>query len=469
MLSKFWLKWPILLVLFLFFVLPFQGVTQIDSTYKIYENQIRFLLASRGMEPVEIDSILAQYSVNQLNSHEHLATTLGTLYPSNQGIAFLVYFYQKDTLQRVLIEPGKVIETEKIAISKDQLVDLQGELMHGMSMRELAANRAPRERGVLIEMSSSADSSHYDQAVKQASELLFPINWDTNYHHLVVIPAFNIGVFPFYVLTPYEDGKMLIDRSSVTICPSILDAVAVRMRIMKNTYGKGEVALMMDRKKPFEDYAEQRPISFISERTMLVANPQYPTDTSVYYPNLPGALTEVTTVSNYLKGNSVLFSGKDAFKTPIINAMNGTDLAYFATHGVADENEPMSKSYLVLSEPEPYLTAKNIMDLRLDNSFVFPSMVVLSACQSGLGKYLDAGVIGLARPFLIGGSSQVVMSLWNIDDDATAYLMSRFMFHLRMPFLNSPSEPLRQAMMETRQLYPNPKYWAGFAIFGVDY
>ena len=56
-------------------------------------------------------------------------------------------------------------------------------------------------------------------------------------------------------------------------------------------------------------------------------------------------------------------------------------MVYFATHGIADAEKPMEKSFLVLSGADPFLTAKNIMDLRNKNSYEkgFPKMVILSA------------------------------------------------------------------------------------------
>jgi CHAT domain-containing protein len=129
----------------------------------------------------------------------------------------------------------------------------------------------------------------------------------------------------------------------------------------------------------------------------------------------------------------------------------------------------MEKSCLVLSKPKAYLTAKDVMDLRKDKNFKFPGMVILSACQTGLGKNMEAGVAGLARPFLIGGSNHVVMSLWSVDDKATAYLMSRFIHHLKTPMLYAPSEQLRMAILDTMKRYPNPAHWSSFSIFGIDY
>ncbi len=82
---------------------------------------------------------------------------------------------------------------------------------------------------------------------------------------------------------------------------------------------------------------------------------------------------------------------------------------------------------------------------------------------------MEAGVAGLARSFLIGGSNHVIKSLWNADDNATAYLMSRFMYYLSKPNLFMPTEPLRLAILDTKKKYTNPAMWASFSLFGIDY
>lgn len=75
----------------------------------------------------------------------------------------------------------------------------------------------------------------------------------------------------------------------------------------------------------------------------------------------------------------------------------------------------------------------------------------------------------MARSFIIGGSKQVIMSLWNVDDQATAFLMNRFLYHLQTPHQFMPSEPLHLAMLDTKAKYPNPIYWASFSVFGLSY
>jgi CHAT domain-containing protein len=75
-------------------------------------------------------------------------------------------------------------------------------------------------------------------------------------------------------------------------------------------------------------------------------------------------------------------------------------------------------------------------------------LVVLSACQTGLGRQLDAGIAGLARAFQLAGAARVVMSLWSVHDDSTAELMADFISRLRE---EPPAEALRLSMLQMRK------------------
>jgi len=58
----------------------------------------------------------------------------------------------------------------------------------------------------------------------------------------------------------------------------------------------------------------------------------------------------------------------------------------------------------------------------------------------------------------------VIASLWNVDDEATAFLMERFYIYLKADM--GKGEALRQAQMDTREQYPSPYYWAAFVLTG---
>jgi CHAT domain-containing protein len=132
--------------------------------------------------------------------------------------------------------------------------------------------------------------------------------------------------------------------------------------------------------------------------------------------------------------------------------------------------------------------------------------VVMSACQTGLGKVFEGGVFGLARAWHYAGAWQIVMSLWNVDDSATASLMTHFMgydaesrsyrqslrtkpqdrdpytalhMHERNRLLSesnnySTYEPvhgaefdLRAATIASRKDNPDPALWAAFVMYGL--
>jgi CHAT domain-containing protein len=102
-----------------------------------------------------------------------------------------------------------------------------------------------------------------------------------------------------------------------------------------------------------------------------------------------------------------------------------------------------------------------VFDLDLSRT----GLVVLSACNTQEGK-LSAGdeLEGLTRAFLYAGTPAVLSSLWKVDDDSTALLMTRFYTHLREGA--GRAESLRLAQMETRKRFPHPYQWAAFVLTG---
>ncbi len=108
------------------------------------------------------------------------------------------------------------------------------------------------------------------------------------------------------------------------------------------------------------------------------------------------------------------------------------------------------------------LTAKEIsvLDLRgLD-------LVVLSACETGLGEITGDGVFGLQRGFKKAGAQTLLMSLWKVDDNATQMLMSEFYSNLAKG--ESKFEALKEAQQYVRTTdngkYSDPRYWAAFIL-----
>jgi len=108
---------------------------------------------------------------------------------------------------------------------------------------------------------------------------------------------------------------------------------------------------------------------------------------------------------------------------------------------------------------EGLLTADEILDMKLN-----AELVVLSACDTGRGRITGDGVIGLSRSLITAGVPSIVVSLWKVPDDSTAFLMTEFYKNLRTT--SDKAQALRQAMLTTKQKYSDPLYWAAFTLIG---
>jgi CHAT domain-containing protein len=142
---------------------------------------------------------------------------------------------------------------------------------------------------------------------------------------------------------------------------------------------------------------------------------------------------------------------------------------HFATHGYLDSDRP-DLSAIVLSlvdengKPQDgFLRAHEIYNLNLP-----AELVVLSACQTGLGKEIKGeGLVGLTRGFMYAGARRVLVSLWDVNDKATAELMQRF-YRRMLKDNQSPAASLRAAQVEMWQQkqWQSPYYWAAFTMQG---
>jgi len=94
-------------------------------------------------------------------------------------------------------------------------------------------------------------------------------------------------------------------------------------------------------------------------------------------------------------------------------------------------------------------------------------LVVLSACQSGLGQYYRGeGIVSLVRPLLAAGVPTVVASLWPVDSKATSDLMVEFHKQRKLTAGVQAAEALRRAQIALARTYEHPFYWAPFIVVG---
>ncbi|NEU74237.1 tetratricopeptide repeat protein [Hassallia byssoidea VB512170] len=144
-------------------------------------------------------------------------------------------------------------------------------------------------------------------------------------------------------------------------------------------------------------------------------------------------------------------------------------IVHFATHGILNSTQP-ELSGVVLSlfdnkgvPQNGFLRLHDIFNLNLP-----AELIVLSACETGLGKEVKGeGLVGLTRGFMYAGSPRVVVSLWSVDDEATSELMTKFYQKMLQDKLK-PAAALRQAQIEMlkNENFAAPYYWAAFTLQG---
>jgi CHAT domain-containing protein/Tfp pilus assembly protein PilF len=158
-------------------------------------------------------------------------------------------------------------------------------------------------------------------------------------------------------------------------------------------------------------------------------------------------------------------ANKDVVTSP---QLANYQIVHFATHGLLNSQNP-ELSGLVFSlfdkngkEQDGFLRLNDIFNLDLP-----AELVVLSACQTGLGEEVKGeGLVGLTRGFMYAGAKRVVVSLWSVNDVGTSELMTRFYQKMLKQNLK-PAQAMREAQLEMMKTqWSAPYYWGAFTVQG---
>jgi CHAT domain-containing protein len=278
-----------------------------------------------------------------------------------------------------------------------------------------------------------------ENAIKNLTDVLLPSTVRTELEsvkHLIVVAAGVIGTVPFSVLQPFSNDQYLVDRMSISYAPSIYDL-----------------------------FREVSPWKHELLPAVVVGDPDLGLIEGWDFPRLTGAKAEAKAVAKLINTRPLI--GKEATLESVMSRLNGAKLLYFATHGVADAEASLDESFLALGGKQPgqgKWTMRQIEQIYYGGT----ELAVLSACQTGLGQVYDGGIMHLARTFQVAGVPRVVMSLWRVDDEATADLMVTFVRRLQDADSGVfPAEALRRAMVEVKRRRPAPRRWASFVLFGT--
>ncbi|OUL28420.1 hypothetical protein BV372_24965 [Nostoc sp. T09] len=149
--------------------------------------------------------------------------------------------------------------------------------------------------------------------------------------------------------------------------------------------------------------------------------------------------------------------------------LNQFRILHFATHGFVNSDQPeLSGIVLSLVDKKGNPISGYLRLADLFNQDYPAELIVLSACETGLGKNVNGeGLVGLTRGLMYAGAARVAVSLWQVSDEGTSVLMQEF-YKQMLQQDKKPAEALRAAQ---KTLWENPKwrsphYWAAFTVQG---
>ena len=317
-----------------------------------------------------------------------------------------------------------------------------------------------------ITSGSVADIKQFMSDAHDLYKTLFPRTIPKSIKRLIIIPDGNLGLIPFEALLTKKANYSFNEFDKYSF---LIKNYEVSYQYSANLYYKIYNKILKSEKLwASNNWLGIAPV--FKDVKNLVINDSYISP-------LPGSESEVNTIkTNFTtkgyKADSKLFTeaSEKFMKSEIIKNYK---YLHIATHGFVNSDKP-ELSGIILSHKndkkyDGILYSGEIYNLDLNSD-----LVVLSACETGLGKVSEGeGIIGLSRALLYAGTNNIVVSLWKVSDNSTSELMIDLYSNMLKGFDKSNktylySNSLREAklkMIENKK-YGHPFYWSPFILIG---
>ena len=326
----------------------------------------------------------------------------------------------------------------------------------------------------MVVANKSGDRANTIQASKDLGNILLkPFAAKLAGKRVAVVADGALQYTPFSALTiPNSNSKMLADENEIVVLPSASVLTQLRENSKISRAKSNRIAIFAD---PVFDSEDSR----IRQKSAKRSRPKNERLEKVFrdfrfsekLPRLLASRQEAKNIASF--SSKINTTVKTDFQANLRNVeeadLSEYKILHFATHGLLNTKRP-ELSGLVFSlfdqegnSQDGFLSLNDIYNLDLSSD-----MIVLSACQTALGKEVRGeGMIGVSRGFLYAGSNRIVASLWKVDDSATAEFMKLFYRnHLQKGM--SASASLRQAKIDLKKIarFRSPFYWSAFVLLG---
>ena len=321
---------------------------------------------------------------------------------------------------------------------------------------------------------ADADARFEKAAAELSRMILAPATAEFGNKRLVIVTDGALQYVPFAALPVAANRPIILDHELINLQSASAFAVQ-RQNFANRTPAPKSVAVIADPVFSIND-ARFRSGALVAENTSqsstrIIEHLPAGATGQLTIPRLPFTRSEADQILAVAPRESSMkaldFKANRSIATG--DELSKYRYVHFATHGYLDTTRA-GLSAIVLSlvdeqgKPQDgFLRAHDIYNLKLP-----AELVVLSACETGLGKAVTGeGLEGLTRGFMYAGARRVIVSLWNVNDKATAALMQRLYVEM-LKSNKTPAAALRAAqiqLLRTRQ-WQSPYYWAPFIMQG---
>ena len=425
------------------------------------KSQISFIekqLAEAYEEQVE--QTLRDELFNKNREYDKLIADFETNYPKYHEMKYKKESLKVSQLQAIIDEETAVRSyfigdslVRIFTITKDKITLEQSVIDDMFDIQVFGFRR-------LLTSSRLSDVKSYIKEANRYYKLLFPTNFAKDVKKIIIIPDGNLGLIPFEaLLTDAYTGKV----EQFNKYPYLVKKYEISYNYSANLF-----------------YAQsQTKIAATNNGSWLGVAPVFNNVANMVINEnritpLPGSEVEINTIQKKLaaknKPSSIkLFDqASEAFMKS--DEVKNYKYLHIATHGFVNSEKP-ELSGIVLSgnkagNNDGVLYSGEIYSLGLNSD-----LVVLSACETGLGKVSKGeGIIGLTRALLFAGTKNIMVSLWKVADESTSKLMIDFYVELlekeQESGVYSKSLHAAKLKMVNSKKFSHPFFWSPFILIG---
>jgi len=281
------------------------------------------------------------------------------------------------------------------------------------------------------------------KAFKVFQQLIEPIKNYRKFEKLVIVPDEILHYLPFEVLLTQATNFSEVRYDEL---PYFVFDHAIN-------YGYSATLLVESQKRELANKASM--FLGFSPTFGSVKQSDYGADLE----NLPYNQQLVKELKLLLQGKA--FTGQNATVSELKSRIGESMILHLGTHAKMDDENPLNSRI--------FFADTSIATAEIYNMPLESQLVVLSACETGIGKlYKGEGVMSLARGFMHAGSPSIVTSLWKVDDKSTAELMR--VFYERLQKGTAKDVALHQGKMaflkQANERLAHPYFWAAFVHIG---